>query len=80
METPWADALWSLMARGEYYSIQDLATLSGYPESMVADVVKFLTTYSFVNRIGATEPLFTRSQIILSPTQSINILQCIAKK
>jgi len=80
MQASWADTLWSLMAQGEYYSIRDLATFSGQPESIVAGVVSFLTKYGFVKQIGTTDPLFTRSSIVLSPTMSMNILQCIAKE
>jgi hypothetical protein len=68
------------MNRGEYYSILDLANISGQPMSVVTDVVKFLADYGFLKQIGRTEPVFTRSSIILSPTQSMNILLCMANK
>jgi hypothetical protein len=67
------------MADGGYYSIRDLTNISGQPRSVVTDVMQFLTTYGFVKEIGTSEPLFTKSSIILSPTQSMNILQCVTK-
>ena len=42
--------------------------------------MNFLTRYDFVRQIGTTEPLFTRSSIILSPTLTIKILQSAAKE
>jgi hypothetical protein len=80
MQASWADTLWLLMAEGEYYSIQDLINISGQPGSIVTDIVNFLTKYGFVKEMGATEPLFTRSSIVISPTLSMNILQCIANE
>jgi len=79
MQASWADTLWLLMAEGEYYSIRDLINISGQPGSIVTDIVNFLTKYGFVKEIGTTEPLFTRSSIVISPTQSMNILQCMTK-
>jgi hypothetical protein len=79
MYSSWADTLWSLMADGEYYSIRDLANISGQPLSIVTDVMQFLTNYGFVKEIDPIERLFTRTSVILSPTQSMNILQCVTK-
>jgi len=79
MYSSWADILWSLMAAGEYYSIPDLTNLSGQPGIIVEDVMRFLTKYGFVKEIVPKERLFTRSSIILSPTQSMNILECVTK-
>ena len=73
--TPWADMLWSLMERGKYYSIRDLASISGQPGAIVAGVVASLMRDGFVKRIGATEPLFTRSSIVLAPSLIFKILQ-----
>jgi len=68
------------MAQGQYYSIRDLANISGRPGSTIKDIMNFLTRYDFVRQIGTTEPLFTRSSIILSPTLTIKILQSAAKE
>lgn len=67
------------MARGKYYTVNDLANLTQQPRSTVTDVLKFLTKYDFVRRIGANEPVFTKSSVKFSPTESINLLKCIAK-
>jgi len=80
MQASWADTLWLLMAEGEYYSIQDLINISGQPGSIVTDVLDFLTKYGFVKEMARTEPLFTRSSIVISPTLSMNILQCMTKE
>ena len=71
----WPDTLWSLMERGKYYSIPDLANLSGQPIAIVAGVVRSLMRDDFVKRIGVTEPLFTRSSVVLAPSLILKILQ-----
>lgn len=67
------------MARGKYYTVNDLANLTQQPRSTVTDVLKFLTKYGFVRRIGVIEPVFTKSSVKFSPAESINLLKCIAK-
>jgi len=68
------------MVQGKYYSIRDLANLSSQPGIAVTDVVKFLTAYGFVKRLGTAEPLYTRSSAVLSPSESMKLLKCIANK
>jgi hypothetical protein len=65
------------MTQGKYYSLHDLANLAGQPRSTVAEVMRFLTKYGFVKRIGATEPVFTKSNVKFSPGESINLLRCL---
>ena len=79
MQASWTDSLWTTMAKGKYYSVNDLANLTEQPRSTVADVLKFLTKYGFVRRIGRNEPVFTKSSVKFSPGESINLLKCIAK-
>ena len=78
MQGSWADGVWATMTRGEYYSIRDLANLTEHPRSAVADVLRFLTNYGFVNRMGTEEPVFTKSTVEFSPGETINLLKCIA--
>jgi hypothetical protein len=68
------------MEAGKYYSVRDLAHVSSQQCSIVADVVKFLTDGTFIKQVGTSEPVFTRTSIILSPTQTTNILKCIATR
>jgi DNA-binding transcriptional regulator YhcF (GntR family) len=68
------------MIRGEYYSVRDLANLTGQSRSTVADVLVFLTEYGFVDSVGANESVFTKSQVKFSPGESINLLKCIANQ
>jgi len=63
------------MRQGNYYTVGDLANLSGQPSSAVADAVKFLTKYGFVKRLGREDALFTRTSIKISPADTLNILQ-----
>ena len=80
MQASWTDNLWMTMARGKYYSIHDLANLTGQPRSSVADALTFLTEYGFVQRVGANEPVFTKSPVEFSPGESINLLSAIANR
>jgi len=68
------------MAQSECYSIRDLANISGQPETIVTGVVNFLNEYGFVKKMGTTEPLYRKSPIVISPTQSLNILECMVNK
>jgi len=67
------------METGKYYSIRDLTNVSGQPRNVVREAVNFLTQYGFVRTIGK-DPLFHRSQIIISPTQTLKMLQDIEKE
>ena len=67
------------MAKGEYYSIRDIANVSGQPGSIITDTMDFLTRYGFVRKTGGNDPLFRKSSITLSPNQTMEILQHIAK-
>ena len=68
------------MTQGKYYSIRDLTNLTGQPRNTVADALQFLANYGFVDRIGAKEPVFTKSPVKFSPGESINLLKCIAQQ
>jgi hypothetical protein len=70
------DAVWTLLRRGKYYSVRDLANISGQPRTSVADAIQFLTKYGFTERIGEVEPLFTKSKIELSPSECVRLLEC----
>ena len=78
MQRSWADAIWSTMNKGKYYSAKDLANLSCEAGSSVIEVINFLTKYGFVQRVGSNEPVYTKSDIVLSPSESINILKQLA--
>ena len=80
MQPCWADGLWTTMTLGKYYSVRDLANLTGQPRSTVADVLQFLANYGFVDRVGEKEPVFTKSPVKFSPGESINLLKCIAEQ
>jgi len=63
------------MRQGNYYTVGDLANLSGQPRCAVTDAVKFLTKYGFIKRLGIEDALFTRTAIKISPADTLNILQ-----
>ena len=63
------------MRQGNYYTVRDLANLSGQPSNAVTDAVKFLTKYGFIKRLGTEDALFTRTSIKISPADTLNILQ-----
>jgi hypothetical protein len=73
-----ADSMWGLMKEKKYYSVADLATLTGQPRSTVFDVVKFLTEYGFIKCVGVNDPVFIRSTVF-SPRESIKLLECVAE-
>ncbi|MGA2626604.1 MAG: hypothetical protein ABSF63_06040 [Candidatus Bathyarchaeia archaeon] len=80
MQASWADDLWAIMTQGKYYSIHDLANLTEQSRSTVAGVLEFLANYGFVDRIGAKEPVFTKSTVKFSPGETINLLKCVAEQ
>ena len=80
MQASWADNMWATMTQGKYYSIHDLANLTDQPRSSVADVLRFLTNYGFVNRIGAKEAVFTKSTVEFSPGETVKVLRCVAEQ
>ena len=68
----------AMMAKGKYYSVQDLANLSSQPQIAVAGVMKFLAKYSFVERLGVNDPLFIKStKISISPGEAANVLSML---
>jgi len=72
------DNVLAAMWKGRYYSVRDLANLSCKPEAIIADVLKFLTKYGFVERLGVSEPLFTKSRkISISPEESASVLNML---
>ena len=64
-----------MMAEGKYYSIRDLTSLSGASGSMVAEVVSFLARYGFIERAGWDDSIYTKSEIIISPGKSVDLLK-----
>ena len=74
-----ADAIWSMMTRGKYYSVKDLANLSGEERSMVVDIVDFLTEYGFIEEAGWDDSIYTRSKITISPTKSVELLKTLVQ-
>jgi len=78
MRASWTDSLWALMVPGKYYTLHDLVNLSGQPGSAVADLVDFLATYGFIDRVGSSELFFTKTALRISLTQCINQLRRIA--
>lgn len=79
MQGSWIDSVWASMREGKYYSVQDLANASGCPRTLVANVTDFLAKYGFAEKIGRSEPLFTRAKLELSPTETIKLLECITE-
>ncbi|HKM49542.1 MAG TPA: hypothetical protein VJZ75_00010 [Candidatus Bathyarchaeia archaeon] len=75
MRRSWADAIWSTMNKGAYYSAKDLANLSGEAGCSVTEVINFLTKYGFVQRVGSNEPVYTKTDMDLSPAESISMLK-----
>ena len=66
------------MNKGAYYSTKDLANLTGEAGCSVTEVIHFLTKYGFVQRVGSNDSVYTKSDITLSPSESINILKQLA--
>jgi hypothetical protein len=79
MKGSWADCVWKLMTDGKYYSVNDLASLSGQPRRTVEEVLHFLVKYDFVQRIGAQEPVFRKSECRLSPGEAITMLRHLVR-
>ena len=67
-----------MMGKGKYYSLSDMAILTGQPKNTAAEIIQFLTKYGFVESIGTSEPLYARSTAKLSPAQTVNILKSLA--
>jgi DNA-binding IclR family transcriptional regulator len=65
------------MKKSEFYSIRDLASLSGEAGSTVSAVVTFLAKYGFVEQLGSDEPVFKKSGMALSPGESVRLLKTI---
>lgn len=63
------------MNKGKYYSAKDLANLSGEAGCSVNEVINFLTKYGFIQRVGVNDSVYTKSEIDLSPAESISILK-----
>jgi len=66
------------MGQGEYYSVRDIANLCGEQRSIVAEVMKYLAMEGFIKPVGSNETLYIRSKVILSPTQTANVLRVAA--
>jgi len=67
------DDIWSMMEAGKYYSIGDLAQLSGQPKTSILDSIWFLSKYGFVQSIGQPTEIFTKTGK-LSPAKSAQLL------
>lgn len=77
MSRSWADTVWSLMKNTEFYSVRDLANLSGEAGSNVSAAVTFLAKYGFVEQLGSNEPVFKKSSMMLSPGESVRLLKTV---
>jgi hypothetical protein len=67
-----------MMEAGKYYSVNDLASLSGENHNTVLQVVDFLAKYGFVDRVGSVDSVYAKSKIVLAPSESIEILKAFA--
>lgn len=79
LNTSWPDTIWSIMSEGKYYSIKDLISLSGQDGPFVAEVVSFLARYGFIDRAGWDDSIYTKSEIIISPGKSVDLLKELVK-
>ncbi len=68
-----------MMTEGKYYSVKDLANLTGENKSSTAEIVRFLARYGFVERAGWGDSIYTKSKIVISPGKSIEILKTLVK-
>ena len=65
------------MKKSEFYSVRDLASLSGEAGSIVSAAVAFLAKYGFVDQLGSDEPVFKKSGMTLSPGESVRLLRTL---
>jgi predicted transcriptional regulator len=65
------------MKNTEFYSIRDLANLSGEAGSTVSAAITFLAKYGFVEQLGSDEPVFKKSGMVLSPGESVRLLKTL---
>lgn len=68
-----------MMTEGKYYSVKDLANLTGENNSTTAEIVRFLAKYGFVEQAGWDDTVYTKSKIIISPGKSIELLKTLVK-
>ena len=64
------------MKIGKYYSIADLANLCELPSSSVADAMRFLSKYDFVQDYGKLE-LFAKVKLRMPPSESVDLLKTL---
>ena len=76
----WADAIWSMMTKGKYYSVKDLANMTGQERGIVIDIVDFLTEYGFIEEAGWNDSIYTKSKIDISPAKSVELLKTLVSK
>ena len=67
------------MEAGKYYSISDLAYISGQPRTSIFDSIRFLSKYGFVQRIGQSTEIYTKTGKI-SPARSAELLVEIVQR
>ena len=68
-----------MMSEGKYYSVKDLANLSGEKKSTIIEIVSFLAKYGFIERAGWDDSIYTKSEIVISPGKSIEVLKELVK-
>jgi DNA-binding IclR family transcriptional regulator len=68
-----------MMTDGKYYSVKDLANLTGEDKSTTAEIVRFLAKYGFIEQAGSDDSVFTKSKIIISPAKSIELLKTLVQ-
>jgi DNA-binding IclR family transcriptional regulator len=68
-----------MMTEGKYYSVKDLANLTGENKGTTAEIVRFLAKYGFIEQAGWDDTVYTKSKIIISPEKSIELLKALVQ-
>jgi DNA-binding IclR family transcriptional regulator len=68
-----------MMTEGKYYSVKDLANLTGQNRSTTAEIVRFLAKYGFIEQAGWDDTVYTKPKIVISPGKSIELLKTLVK-
>jgi len=68
-----------MMTEGKYYSVKDLANLTGENKGTTDEIVRFLAKYGFIEQAGSDDSVFTKSKIIISPAKSIELLKALVQ-
>ena len=68
-----------MMTDGKYYSVKDLANLTGENHATTTEIIRFLTTYGFIEQAGWDDTVYTKSEIVISPGKSIELLKTLVQ-